>query len=75
MTVTRVTEAGKHSVTVPAHRELRVGTLNAIVSEVAEVVGLSRRAVREALFRVTERPTPRVRCCQLAWYRAGWCVR
>ena len=29
MTVTRVTEAGQHSVTVPAHRELRVGTLNA----------------------------------------------
>lgn len=50
MTVTRVTEAGNHSVTVPAHRELRVGTLNAIVNEVAEVVGLSRRAVRETLF-------------------------
>ena len=45
MTVTRVTEAGNHSVTVPPHRELRVGTLNAIVSEVAEVVDLSRRAV------------------------------
>ena len=50
MTVTRVTETGKHSVTVPAHRELRIGTLNAIVNEVAEVAGLSRRAVREALF-------------------------
>ena len=34
MTVTRVTEVGKHSVTVPAHRELRVGTLNAVVNEV-----------------------------------------
>ena len=50
MTVTRVTEIGKHSVTVPAHRELRVGTLNAIVNEVAEVVGLPRRVVRETLF-------------------------
>ena len=45
-----MTETGKHSVTVPAHRELRIGTLNAIVNEVAEVAGLSRRAVREALF-------------------------
>lgn len=50
MTVTRVTEVGKHSVTVPAHRELRVGTLNAIVSEVAEVIGLSEGAVRETIF-------------------------
>ncbi len=50
MTVTRVAAAGKHSVTVPVHRELRVGTLNAIVNEVAEVLGLPRRVVRETLF-------------------------
>ncbi len=50
MTVTRVTETGRHSVTVPAHRELRVGTLNTIVNEVAQVADLSRRTVRETLF-------------------------
>ena len=50
MTVTRVTEVGKHSVTVSAYRKLCVGTLNAIVNDEAEVVGLSRRAVRETLF-------------------------
>ena len=36
--------------TVPAHRELRVGILNAIVNEVAAVVGRSKRTVRETLF-------------------------
>ena len=51
MTVTRITLSGKHSVTVPAHRSLRIGTLNAIVKEVAESSGLSRRAIRETLFR------------------------
>lgn len=50
MTVTRVTEAGKHSVTVPAHRALRMKTLNAIVTKVAEIIGLPRRAARETLF-------------------------
>ena len=50
LTVTRITEVGKHSVTVPAHRELRVGILNAIVNEVAAVVGRSKRTVRETLF-------------------------
>ena len=50
MTVVRVTEISQHSTPIPAHRELRVGTLNAIVNEVAEAVGLSRQVVREALF-------------------------
>lgn len=50
MNVKRVAEAGRQSVTVPTHREPRVGTLNAIVNEVAEVVDQSKRAVRETLF-------------------------
>lgn len=50
MTVTRVTETGRHSVTVPDHRELRLGTLSAIVNDVAAATGLSRRAVRETFF-------------------------
>lgn len=43
-------ETGKHSVTVPSYRELRVGTLGAIVNEVAKVVGLSGPVMRETLF-------------------------
>ncbi len=50
MTVTQVTEAGEHSLTVPDHRPLRVGTLHNIVNVVAEHVGLSSQAVKEALF-------------------------
>ena len=50
MTMERVTEAGEHSLTVPAHSALRTGTLNAIVNEVAEGVGLSSQAVKETLF-------------------------
>lgn len=50
MTVTRITISGKHSLTVPAHRSLRIGTLSAIVKEVAEESGLSRRAIKETLF-------------------------
>ena len=43
MTSMESTEIGKHSVTVPAHRELRVGNLNTIVNEVAQVVGVFGR--------------------------------
>ncbi len=50
MTVTRVTETGEHSLTVPDHRALRVGTLRNIVNAVAADVGLSSQAVKEALF-------------------------
>ena len=41
---------GSHSVTVPRHRNIRVGTLDAIVGEVASFLGLSKRTVRETLF-------------------------
>ena len=50
MTVTRSTEAGRHSVTVPAHRQLRIGTLDAIVTDVASHLGVPKSAVRERLF-------------------------
>ena len=51
MTTTRITDAGRHSVTVPARRELRLGTLDAIVSDVAGHLGIPKSAVREQLFR------------------------
>ena len=35
MTATPITEAGRHSVTVPTHPQLRLGTLDAIMTDVA----------------------------------------
>ena len=40
--LTRRTEDGEHHVTVPIHRPLRVGTLNAILSDVARALGATR---------------------------------
>lgn len=37
-----------HTVTVPRHRNLRVGTLNEIVGSVATFLGVAKREVREA---------------------------
>ena len=50
MTATRITEAGRHSVTVPTHRQLRLGTLDAIVTDVASHLGVAKSAVRKRLF-------------------------
>lgn len=50
MTATRIIDSGQHSVTVPAHRELRVGTLDAIVTDVADHLGIPKTAVRKRLF-------------------------
>ena len=50
MTVTLTMGSDSHSVTVPRQRDLRVGTLDAIIGEVARFLGLSKRAVRETLF-------------------------
>jgi len=40
----------QHHVTIPAHHELRVGTLNAILSEVAEYLRMTREALVAHLF-------------------------
>ncbi len=51
MTVTLTTEGGeKHSVTVPKHRNVHIGTLDAIVGDVARFLGKSKNEVREKLF-------------------------
>ena len=41
---------GKHHVTIPRHAQLRVGTLAAILADVAAHHGLSRDEVAERLF-------------------------
>ena len=50
MTVTLTIEGNRHSVTVPKHRDVRVGTLDGIIADVAEFLGLSKHEVRETLF-------------------------
>lgn len=44
-------EGGEHHVTVPRHRTLSLGTLSAIVGEVAEHLGLSRDELAGRLFK------------------------
>lgn len=43
-------ERGKHHVTIPAHDELRVGTLEYILASVAHHLGLDRRELALQLF-------------------------
>ena len=50
MTVTLTVGSDRHQVTVPRHRHVRVGTLDGIVADVAEFLGLSKHEVRETLF-------------------------
>ncbi len=50
MTLTLTVGADSHSVTVPRHRDVRVGTLDAIAGDVATFLRLSKRDVRETLF-------------------------
>ncbi len=50
MTVTAEIGGVECSVTIPQHRQVKVGTLGRIIAEVAEQVGLPRSEVRRALF-------------------------
>lgn len=50
MTLTTAIRDTKHSVTIPRHRQVNVGTLSSIVSDVAEHLGLTQDEVRQALF-------------------------
>ena len=44
------TEGGEHHITIPHHKSLRVGTLSAILRDVAAHLGTSRQDLQEALF-------------------------
>ena len=50
ITIAAFIEGTEHKVTVPNHRAIRVGTLGAIVSDIAERRGVSRDEVRRLLF-------------------------
>lgn len=41
---------GEHHVTVPAHNPIKIGTLNAILRDVADHADLSREELLEELF-------------------------
>ena len=44
------TEHGEHHITISRHESLRIGTVAAILAEVADHFGLSREALVERLF-------------------------
>ncbi len=44
------TRGGEHHVTIPAHDQLRIGTLGAVLREVAGHAGLSRDELLKRLF-------------------------
>ena len=44
------TQRGEHRVTIPCHRSLRVGTLSAILRDVADHLGIPRQELIETLF-------------------------
>ena len=43
-------QGGEHHVTIPRHKALRVGTLGAILRDVAEHLGITRDALVDSLF-------------------------
>ena len=45
------TQGGEHHITIPRHKPLRVGTLSAILRDVAEHLGITRQTLVETLFR------------------------
>ena len=50
MTVTLTAGGEQHQVTVSRHRDVRIGTLDAIIADVAAFLGLPKQAVRDTLF-------------------------
>ncbi len=43
-------EGGEHHITIPRHKPLRLGTLNAILKDVAEHLKIERETLIESLF-------------------------
>ena len=44
------TQGGEHHITIPRHQSLRVGTLNAILRDVAEHLDIPRQTLLATLF-------------------------
>ena len=43
-------QKGQHHITIPNHDPLKIGTLNAILTEVAQHLGVSKQELIERLF-------------------------
>lgn len=43
-------QGGEHHITIPSHKDLRVGTLNAILTDVADHFRIERSELIESLF-------------------------
>ena len=43
-------EKGEHHITIPNHKDLRIGTLHAILTDVADHIGLVRDELVRTLF-------------------------
>ncbi|WP_202319996.1 type II toxin-antitoxin system HicA family toxin [Archaeoglobus neptunius] len=41
---------GEHNITIPRHKALKPGTLNSILKDVAEHLGIDKRRLMEELF-------------------------
>ena len=50
MMLTLTVDSNRHTVTVPRHRNVQIGTLDAIIASVAAFLDLSKREVFETLF-------------------------
>ena len=50
MMLTLTVAGNRHTVTVPRHRKVQIGTLDAIIANVAAFLDLSKREVFETLF-------------------------
>jgi predicted RNA binding protein YcfA (HicA-like mRNA interferase family) len=48
--LTRISPGGEQHLTVPQHKSLRVGTLNAILNDVAAHVGQEKQEIIDELF-------------------------
>jgi predicted RNA binding protein YcfA (HicA-like mRNA interferase family) len=48
--LTSLAKGDQHHVTIPAHRTLRVGTLSAILADVAAYLGINKEALAKELF-------------------------
>ena len=46
----RLTRGGEHHLTIPRHRQIRVGTLGNILRDIAEQMGLTREEVIRTLW-------------------------
>ena len=50
MRLTSTFQETEHHITIPRHNPLRVGTLNAILSDVSDYLGIDRQVLLEELF-------------------------